>query len=108
MFRVYCSCPGVFGDDEFSPRGGEISVAYVDGDALLAFCAQAIRKQGEIDGPAGTVDAALLDGCELIFVNGLGVRAAAFFRLTWTCRRPRCQRRESQQFLVQVLLKEQK
>ena len=35
-------------DDEFSPRGGEVSVGDIDGDALLAFGAQPIGQQREV------------------------------------------------------------
>src|SRR6266851_764903 len=65
--------PRSVGDDEFAPSGGEIPVRDVDGDALLAFGPQTIRKQRKIDWPRGAVDAALLHRSELIFVDGLGI-----------------------------------
>ena len=40
---------GSIGDDEFAARSREIAIGDVDGDALLAFGAQAIGEQGEID-----------------------------------------------------------
>ena len=39
------------GDDEFAFRRGEISIRDVDGDALLAFGAQAVGQQRQIDMP---------------------------------------------------------
>src|ERR1700737_436538 len=59
------------GNDEFPPRSGEITVGHVDGDALLAFRAQAVCEQRKIDWPRGTVDAALLYRCKLVFVDRL-------------------------------------
>ena len=43
---------GRIGDDELAPRRGEVAVGHVDGDALLAFGAQAVGEQREIDRPA--------------------------------------------------------
>ena len=40
MLRVYCSCPGVSGDDVGAPVSGEVAVGDVDGDALLALGGQ--------------------------------------------------------------------
>ena len=36
-------------DDELAPRRGEVAIRDVDGDALLAFGAQAVGEVGEID-----------------------------------------------------------
>ena len=52
---------------------GEIAVGDVDGDALLAFGAQAVGEQREIDRAAGAIDFALLHGGELVFEDGLAV-----------------------------------
>src|SRR6267378_7725748 len=60
-------------NDEFAPRGRKIAVSHVNGDALLAFGAQAIRDQRKIDRSCGTVDAAPLYRGQLIFVDRLGV-----------------------------------
>jgi len=49
MLRVYCSCPGVSGDDELAPFGGEEAVGHVDGDALLALGRQPVDEQREIE-----------------------------------------------------------
>src|SRR5713101_1801190 len=56
-------------NDESPPYRREIAAGYIDGDALLAFCAQAIRQQGKINWPRGTVDAALFHRGELVFVD---------------------------------------
>ena len=50
MLRVYCSCPGVSAMMNLRSRGGEVAVSDVDGDALLAFGAQTIGEQREVDG----------------------------------------------------------
>ena len=73
MLRVYCSWPGVSAMMNFRAGRLEIAVGDVDGDALLAFGAQAVGEQGEIDGPAGAIDAAAAHGGELILVDRLGV-----------------------------------
>ena len=57
---------GAVGHDEAAPRGVEIAVGHVDGDALLALGVQAIGEQGEIERALG----------------GIGVQSAAF-----TCQR---------------------
>ena len=49
MFRVYCTWPGGVGEDEGAPRGGEVPVGDVDGDALLALGAQAVGEQRQVD-----------------------------------------------------------
>src|SRR5580704_1754344 len=56
-------------DDEFSPGGREITVGYVDGDALFAFRAQAVRQQRKVDWSSRTVDAALPHRGQLVFVD---------------------------------------
>ena len=38
-------------DDEFSPLGGEVTVGYINGDALLALGRQAVGEQGQIGLP---------------------------------------------------------
>jgi hypothetical protein len=36
-------------EDEFAPRGREVAIRHVDGDALLAFRLQPVGEQREID-----------------------------------------------------------
>ncbi len=50
MLRVYCSWPGVSAMMNLRRCGGEVAVGDVDGDALLAFGAEAVGEQGEVDG----------------------------------------------------------
>ena len=40
-------------DDEFAAGGGEVAVGDVDGDALLAFGAEAVGEEGEIENAGG-------------------------------------------------------
>jgi len=40
---------GRVGQDERAPRGGEVAVGDVDGDALLALGAQAVGQPGEVE-----------------------------------------------------------
>jgi len=40
---------GDVGDDEASPRGGEVAVGHVDGDPLLALGAQAVGEQRQVE-----------------------------------------------------------
>ncbi len=61
------------GNDEFPRRRFEIAVGDVDGDALLAFRAQPVGEEREIDGAAGTIEAAVPHRSQLIFVHGLGI-----------------------------------
>ena len=61
------------GDDEFSRRCFEIAVGDIDGDALLAFRAQPVGKEREINGAAGTIEAAVSHRSQLIFIHGLGI-----------------------------------
>jgi len=60
-------------DDEFPVRGAEVTVSDVNGDALLALGAQAVRQQGKINGSARAVDAAFLHGVELVFIDRFAV-----------------------------------
>ena len=48
ILRVYSSCPGVSAMIEFVVRV-KVSVSNVDGDALFAFSAKAIRKQCQVE-----------------------------------------------------------
>jgi hypothetical protein len=92
-------------DDEFSPRSREVPVADVDGDALLALCAQTVRKQRKVDRPVRAVDATFLYGRELVFVKGLGiVQQSTYESGLAVVHAPGS--RKSQEFLIQVLLKE--
>ena len=52
--------PGCIGDDELALRRGEVAIGDVDGDALLAFGAQAVGQQREIDRPGRAIDGAFL------------------------------------------------
>ncbi len=61
------------GDDELAPRGGEIAVSDVDGDALLPLGAQAVGQQRKIDGAGRAVHRRLGHGLELIFVDALRI-----------------------------------
>ena len=72
MLRVYCSWPGVSAMMNFLLRGGEIAVGNVDGDALLAFGAEAIGEQREID-LAGRRGSLALDGANLVVVDRLRI-----------------------------------
>ena len=66
--------PGRVRDDELAPRGREVAVRDVDGDALFALGLQAVGQQREIDMPVrGAIDAALLHRGKLVFVHALGV-----------------------------------
>jgi hypothetical protein len=48
MLRVYRSCPVGVGEDERAPRGGEVPIGDIDGDALLALGAQAVGERGQV------------------------------------------------------------
>ena len=61
------------GDDEFPARSFKIAVGHVDGDALLAFGAQAVGEQRKIDRAGRAIDAAIFYGGELILENGFGI-----------------------------------
>ena len=65
------------GDDEFAPRGAEVAVGNVNGDALLALGAQAVGQKRKIKRTAGAVDFAFLHRSNVIFVNGLRVMKQA-------------------------------
>ena len=61
------------GQDELAPRGGEVPVGDVDGDALFAFGLQAVGEQREVDRPGDAVLRRLLDRRHLIFIDGARV-----------------------------------
>ena len=64
---------GRVGDDEFAARRGEIAVGDVDGDALLAFGAQAVGEIGEVDLAAAGDVRATLQRLKLVFHQRLGI-----------------------------------
>ena len=53
--RVLFVAGGV-GDDVFAPRGAEVAVGDVDGDALFAFGFEAVGEGGEVGGAARGFD----------------------------------------------------
>src|ERR1051325_8512523 len=61
------------GNDEFAPGCGEIAVRNINGDALLAFSPQAVSQERKINRPIGAIDSALLNGEQLVFIDGLSV-----------------------------------
>jgi hypothetical protein len=61
------------GDDEAPAGGGERAVGDVDGDALLALGAQAVREQREVRPVAPAAARDLLDVRELVGEHRLGV-----------------------------------
>ena len=63
---------GGVGDDELAVLGREVAVGYVDRDALLAFSAEAVGEQGEIE-HAGRGRALAFDGLEVVLVDALRV-----------------------------------
>ena len=63
---------GGVGDDELAAARGEVPVGDIDGDALLAFGAQAIGQESEVE-DAGAGGAFAFDGLELVVVDRLGV-----------------------------------
>src|SRR5258708_19536275 len=64
---------GRVGNNEFPARCREVAITHVDRNALLSLSPQSIREQGKIDWPTRTVDPALLDGRELIFIDRLRI-----------------------------------
>jgi len=75
MLRVYCSCPGVSGDDEFALVGGEEAVGDIDGDALLALGLQSVDQQRKVDVAAGGAEllGVLLQCRQMILKEQLGI-----------------------------------
>ena len=73
--------PGAVREDEAAPVRSEVAVGDVDGDALLAFGAQAVGEEGQVDrlcpGGALPAEAAVRrgagDGVELVGEDRLGV-----------------------------------
>ena len=63
---------GGVGNDELAPRGGDVAVGNVDGDAPLALGAETIGKEGEIK-DAGAGASLAFDRADLIFVDAAGV-----------------------------------
>ena len=64
---------GGVGNDELAARRGEVAIGDVDRDALLAFGAETIGEEREVDGTGGAIHRAFLDRGELIFEGALGV-----------------------------------
>ena len=66
---------GGVGDDELTPGGGKIAVGDVDGNALFAFCLQAVdeQRQVEIAVEAARARAVGFNGGELVFVDLFGI-----------------------------------
>ncbi len=60
-------------DDELALGRRKIPVRHINRDALLAFSAKAIRQQRKINRPSSAVDAALLNGSELVLIHRFGV-----------------------------------
>jgi hypothetical protein len=73
MLRVYWMCPRRVRDDELAPWRGEVAVGHVDGDALFAFRAQAVREQGQVHFAGTTLGACLLHSLHLVLEDLLGV-----------------------------------
>ena len=65
--------PRRIGDDELAPRGGEVAIGHVDGDALLALGAQTVGEQRQVQRAVGLVAGGFADARELVFVNRLGI-----------------------------------
>ncbi len=57
---------GGVGEDEAAAGGGEVAVGDVDGDALLAFGAEAVGQQGEVGGVLAAVAGGVFDGFQLV------------------------------------------
>ncbi len=63
--------PGRIGEDELAPRGGEVAIGDVDGDALLALSLEAVGEEREIDLAAEARGA--LDRRHLVIVERSGL-----------------------------------
>jgi hypothetical protein len=61
------------GENELAPRRREVAVGDVNGDALLAFGAQAVGEERKVDGAGRPVLRRLFDRQQLIFVHRLRV-----------------------------------
>ena len=61
------------GDDEVALRGGEVAVGHVDGDALLAFGAQAIGQQRQVHLAVAVAATGARHCRQLVFEHRLGV-----------------------------------
>ena len=62
------------GDDEAAVVRAEITVSYVDGDALFPFHHEAVQEQRVVDGPAAAADLAFqFQGLLLVGVEQFGV-----------------------------------
>ena len=68
---------GRVGDDELAARRGEVAVGHVDGDALLAFGAQAVGEQREVNVGVAALSAGALYGFQLILEDGFAVQQHA-------------------------------
>ena len=60
-------------DDELPARGGEVTVRDIDGDALLALRAQAVREQRKVGVLVAAVTTRALYALELVLEDRLGV-----------------------------------
>jgi len=66
--------PRRVGNDELALVGGKVAVGHINGDALLAFGAQAIGEEGEVNlalTGGAVLDGIFFDGRELIVVDAL-------------------------------------
>src|SRR5688572_9301568 len=61
------------GDDEFALRCCEITVGYVNGNTLLAFCAQTVSQQSKIDKVMTLLLTCFFNRFKLVFKNGFAV-----------------------------------
>jgi hypothetical protein len=64
---------GCIGDDEFAPRGGEVTIGHIDGDALLALGAEAVGEQRKVQAAGRLIRGDLADGGQLVFVDAFGI-----------------------------------
>lgn len=62
------------GDDEAAVVRAEITIGYVDGNALFPFCHEAVQEQRVVDGPAAAADLAFqFQSLLLVGVEQFGV-----------------------------------
>ena len=64
---------GSVGDDEFPPQCGKVAVGDINRNALLAFGAQAVGQQREIQRAGRSIDSAVADSSKLVLVHTLAV-----------------------------------
>jgi len=60
-------------EDDAAPRGGEVAVRHIDGDALLALGPQPVGEQREVDPVASPVEAGTGQRLDRVGQHGLGV-----------------------------------